>query len=79
MVRTINNGRVRCGTTELRDDGMTRLRDNETAGLRDHETTRLRDYGTTENTGILSRSQAFSVVRGCARQLGVRVVQQYRR
>ena len=58
-------------TTRLRDYETARLRDCETARLRDHGTTRLRDCGTTrllKNTGILRHSQAFSVVRGCARQ-----------
>ena len=39
------------------------------ARQRDHGTARLRDYGTTghiKNAGVLRRSQAFSVVRGCA-------------
>ena len=78
------------GTTGPRDYETTRLRDCETTGRRDNETTRLRDYGTTglrdygttgqqKNTGVLRRSQAFSVFLSRARQLGVRVVQQCRR
>ena len=68
------------------DDGTARLRDNRTSGLRDLGTTRPRDYETAEKhrrsqafSGVLRRSQSFSVVRGCAWHLGVRVVQQYRR
>ena len=81
------------GTTRLRDDETARLRDCETTGRRDCETTGRRDCGTTgrrddetaEKTqafsGILRRSQAFSVVRGSAlssvivwRQKGCRCV-----
>ena len=49
---------------------------NETAGLRDYETTRLRDHKTARPrdhrktqvfSGVLSRSQSFSVVPSCAR------------
>ena len=50
------------GTTRLQDYKTTRLRDNETARPRDHETA-----GQQKNTGVLRHSQAFSVVRGCAR------------
>ena len=72
-------------TTRRRDNGTTGLRDDETSGQRDdgttrrrdNETTRQRDNETTENTGVLRRSQAFSDVRGCAWQLGVRVVQMW--
>ena len=48
--------------------GMTGRRANKTTGPRDCETTRLRDYGTTglRDHGKHRRSQAFSVVRGCA-------------
>ena len=59
------------GTTRLRDDGTAGLRDDGTARRRDYETTRPRDHGTTrllKNPGVLRRSQAFSAVRGCARQ-----------
>ena len=48
---------------------MTGWRANKTARQRDYGTTRQRDNGTTrllKNTGILRRSQSFSVVRGCA-------------
>ncbi len=57
-----------------RANKTARPRDNETTGPRDRETTGRRDNGTTrqrKNTGVLSlsrRSQAFSVVRGSARQ-----------
>ena len=55
--------------------------DDETTRLRDCGTTRPRDHGTTrpaeKNTGVLRHSQAFSVVRGCAWQLVVRVVQMW--
>ena len=57
--------------TRRRGCETTRRRDYETTRLRNCETTRLRDCGTTrllKNTGILRHSQAFSVVRGCARQ-----------
>ena len=71
-------------TTRPRDRETTRPRDNETTGPRDHGTTRLRDYGTTEKhrrsqafPGILSRAWLRVAVRGCARQLGVRVVQMW--
>ena len=49
----------------LRDDGTTRRRDDGTAGLRD----------CGKNPGVPRCSQSFSVVRGSAWQLGVRVVQ----
>ena len=64
--------------TGKRANETARPRDCETARLRDCETTGLRDYGTTgllKNPGVLGRSQSFSVVRGSAWQLGVRVVQ----
>ena len=67
------------GTTGLRDHGTTRQRDSGTTKPRDYETTRLRYYETAKNTAVLSRSQAFSGILSCAGQLGVRVVQQYRR
>ena len=53
-----------------RDDEIARPRDDETTGLQDHGTARPRDCGTArllKNTGVLSHSQAFSVMRGCAR------------
>ena len=74
-------GRRDCETTGRRDDGTTGRRDDETTGLRDCETTRLRDCGTTRTLktqsfpGILSRSQAFSAVRGCARQRAIATLQ----
>ena len=55
--------------TGKRANKTTGLRDCETARQRDYETARLRDRETTEllkNSGVLRRSQAFSVVRGCA-------------
>ena len=62
-------GRRDHGTTRLRDCGTTRLRDDGTTGPRDHGTTRLRDSETArpmKNTGVLRRSQSFSVVCGSA-------------
>ena len=53
--------------TRTRDCGTTRRRDDETTRQRDHETTGRRDDETAKNPGVLSHSQAFSVVRGCAR------------
>ena len=44
------------------DDGTARQQDCETTGLRDHGTTKKKHR----------HSQAFPVVRSCARQLGVR-------
>ena len=59
-------------TARLRDCETAGLRDYETTGQRDNETTRPRDNGTPEKTqafpGVLRRSQAFSGVRGSARQ-----------
>ena len=81
-----------CGTTRLRGHGTTGPRDNETTGQRDNETTVQRDNGTTGQrdngttekhrrsqafSGILSRAWPCEAARGCARQLGVRVVQMW--
>ena len=55
-------------TTGRRDYGTTGLRDCETARPRDDKTTRLR---AAEKH---SRSQSFSGILSCARQLGVRVL-----
>ena len=60
-----------CETTRPRDYGTAGLRDCGTAGPRDYETMRRRDHGTTENTGVLSCSQAFSVVLSCAWQCAI--------
>ena len=49
--------------------GTTGLRDCGTTGRRDDETPKTQAF-----SGVLSHSQSFSAVRGCAWHLGVRVV-----
>ena len=78
------------GTAGRRDGETARRRDHETTGQRDHGTTGPRDRETTKKvraSPAISRSpevpksrkkaQSFSVVRGSAWQLGVRVVQMW--
>ena len=66
-LRTTENDWERLGKTGRRANETARPQDHETTGPRDHETTRLRDYETPKNTGVLRRSQAFSVVLSSAR------------